>query len=192
LIRDNNLVGVPPISIDTSNLDKSECIKLITAALLLNNIALIPYDEQSLKVVTIGMNKNPRSEGIRLYTNAADLPTDDQIVNYYMSLDHISGAEAAGIFTQVSPVHVYGGYVPAPSANGVVLTENVRVIRGLIELKKQIDVSRDVLPRQNSYASDPGHPPPHGHHPFLFLVFLVTVFLVGYFVARFRYRNKTV
>jgi type II secretion system protein D len=36
-------------------------------------------------------------------------------------------------------VHTYGGYVPAPSAQAVILTENTSVIRQLIALKELID-----------------------------------------------------
>jgi general secretion pathway protein D len=140
LIRDANLDGVPPVSINATNLSKIEMMKLIEATLLLNGVAIIPVDEHNLKIVTVGTNKNPRSEGVKLYANAVDLPLDDQVVSYYMPLDYISPQEAAGIFIQVAPPHSgYGVYVPAPSAQAVVLTENTSVIRQLIALKELID-----------------------------------------------------
>jgi len=139
LIRDANLDGVPPVSINATGLSKTEVMKLIEGVLLLNGVAIIPVDEHNLKIVTVGTNKNPRSEGVRLYANAADLPATDEVVSYYMPLSYISPTEAAGIFTQVAPVHTYGAYVPAPSAQAVVLTENVSVIRQLIALKELID-----------------------------------------------------
>jgi type II secretion system protein D len=139
LVRDANLDGVPPVSMNANGLTKEETIKLIEATLLLNNVAIVPVDENTVKVVTIGINKNPRAEGVKLYANAVDLPNDDEIVSYYMPLNYINPQEAAGIFTQVAPVHTYGGYVPAPSAQAVVITENVSVIRQLIALKELID-----------------------------------------------------
>jgi general secretion pathway protein D len=139
LIRDANLDGVPPVSMNATGLSKEDTLKLIEATLLLNNVAIIPVDEHSVKVVTIGINKNPRAEGIKLFANAVDLPNDDSIVSYYMPLNYINAQEAAGIFTQVAPVHTYGGYVPAPSAQAVVITENVSVIKQLIALKELID-----------------------------------------------------
>jgi general secretion pathway protein D len=139
LIKDVQLDGVAPITLNATGLSKADALKLIEETLLLNGVTLIPVDDKTIKVVTVGTNKNPRSEGIRLYANEADLPKDDQVVSYYMQLDYISPQEAAGIFLQVAPAHQYGGYVPAPSAQAVVLTENVSVIRQLIALKELID-----------------------------------------------------
>jgi general secretion pathway protein D len=140
LIRDANLNGVQPISINATGLSKMEMLKLIKEALLLNGVALVPVDDQSVKVVTVGTNKNPRSEGVKLYANAVDLPIDEEVVSYYMPLSYISPQEAASIFTQDAPVHTYGAYVPAPSAQAIILTENSSVIRQLIALKELIDV----------------------------------------------------
>ena len=140
LIRDANLSGVPPVSLNANGLSKADMLKMIEATLLLNGVAIIPVDDHNLKVVTVGTNKNPRSEGIKVYANAADLPADDQVVSYFMPLDYINPQEAVGIFTQTAPVHTYGFYTPAPSAQDVVLTENVSVIRQLIALKELIDV----------------------------------------------------
>jgi general secretion pathway protein D len=140
LIRDASLDNVPPVSINATGLSKMEMIKLIEETLLLNGVTIIPVDEHNLKVVAVGINKNPRSEGVKLYANAADLPITDEVVSYYMPLNYINPQEAAGIFTQVAPPHTgYGFYMPAPSAQAVVLTENVSVIRQLIALKDLID-----------------------------------------------------
>lgn len=139
LIRDANLAGVPPVSLNATGLSKPEMMKMIQEVLLLNGVSIIPVDDHNLKVVTVGTNKNPRSEGVKLYANAADLPTTDEVVSYYMPLNYINPQEASQIFTQVAPVHTYGAYVPATSAQAVVLTENVSVIRQLIALKELID-----------------------------------------------------
>jgi type II secretion system protein D len=141
LIRDAQLINVPPMSLNASGLSREEMLKLIEATLLLNGVSIIPVDDHTVKIVTIGTNKNPRAEGVKLYANAADLPTTEQIVSYYMPLDYISPAEAVGIFNNFAPFHPgYGTYTPAPSAQAVILTENVSVIRQLIALKELIDV----------------------------------------------------
>lgn len=140
LIRDANLVNLPPVAIHATGVNKAEKLKLIETTLLLNGIAILPVDEHTVKVITVGNNKNPRSEGVKLYANAADLPTDDAVVSYYMPLNYISPQEAQGIFSQNAPVHVYGAYVPAPSAQAIVITENSSVIQQLIALKELIDV----------------------------------------------------
>jgi type II secretion system protein D len=140
LIRDVNVDGVPPVSVDVTGLSKDDTLKLIEETLLLNGVTLIPVDDKTIKVVTVGTNKNPRSEAPMMYANAADLPKDDQVVNYYMPLDYINPQEAQAIFQSVAPFHTgYGAYTPAPSAQAIILTENVSTIRELIALKELID-----------------------------------------------------
>ena len=139
LIRDAQLDSVPPISVNATGLSKQDTLKMIEATLLLNGVALVPVDEQTMKVVTVGMTKNARSEGVKLYTNAIDLPINDEVVTYYMPLNYINPQEAAGVFTQVAPPHTYGVYVPEPAANAVILTENTSIIRQLVALKELID-----------------------------------------------------
>ena len=141
LIRDVALSGVGPISINATGLDRASTLRMIESALLLNGIAIVPIDSKTAKVVAMSpAAKNPRSEGVHLYANAADLPQQDQIVSYYMSLSYISPDEAKAIFDQQAPVHPYGSYVPAPSAQAIILTEETSVIRQLIALKELIDV----------------------------------------------------
>jgi len=140
LIRDANLDGAAIfVSLNATGLSKPEMVKMIEQVLLLNGVAIIPVDDHNLKVVTVGTNKNPRSEGVKIYANAADLPADEEVVSYYMPLNYITPVEATGIFSQVAPVHGYGAYVAAPTAQAVVLTENVSVIRQLIALKELVD-----------------------------------------------------
>jgi general secretion pathway protein D len=140
LIRDAMLSGVPPMNLNMTGLSKVETIKMIEQFLLLNGVAFIPVDDHNLKVVSVPpQGKNPRSEGVKIFANAADLPTTDEVISYYMPLSYISPIEAKGIFDQVAPAHQYGVYVPAPSAQAIVLTENVSVIRQLIALKELID-----------------------------------------------------
>ncbi len=140
LIRDANLDGSAiVVSLNATGLSKPELMKLIEQVLLLNGVAIIPIDDHNLKVITIGTNKNARSEGVKLYANATDLPATEEIVSYYMPLNYINPQEAVQIFSQVAPFHAYGAYVPAPSAQAIVLTENVSVIRQLIALKELID-----------------------------------------------------
>jgi type II secretion system protein D len=140
LIRDANLAGLPQVSVSFTGLNKADTIKMIEQFLLLNGVAIIPIDSDTLKVITVGTNKSPRSEGVKLYSNAAELPKEDAIVSYYMPLNYISPQEAVTIFGQVAPAHNYGVYVPAPTAQAAILTENVSVIRQLIALKNLIDV----------------------------------------------------
>ncbi len=140
LIRDTNLASVPPVSINAAGLSQDDMLKMIEATLLLNGVALIPVDDHTTKVITVGTNKNPRSEGLNVFASASELPADDEVVSYYMPLNYISAQEAKAIFTDNVPEHAYGAYTMAPSAQALVLTENASVIRQLIKLKELIDV----------------------------------------------------
>jgi len=140
LIRDVNLNGLPLVSLNASGLSKAEMLKLIEATLLLNGVSMVPLDEKTVKIISVVQNKNPRSEGVKLYANAVDLPVNDEVVSYYMPFDYISSQEAGAIFAQSAPPHNYGAYVVAPSAQALIVTENSSVIRQLIALKELIDV----------------------------------------------------
>lgn len=140
LVRDVNLSSVPPITINATGLSRVEMLRLIEATLSLNGVTIVPIDEHSAKVITVGANKNPRSEGIKIYANAADFPADDEVISYYMPLNFITPQEAQSVFIQSAPVHQYGAYVIAASAQALVLTENISVIRQLIALRELIDV----------------------------------------------------
>jgi hypothetical protein len=140
LVRDSNLSGVPPLSLNAKGLNKADLLKLIEATLLLNGVAIVPVDANTVKIVTVGTNKNPRSEGVKVYSDPAGLPLDDEVVSYYMPLNYVSAQEAQTVFTQTAPVHTYGAYVAAPSAQALVLTESTSVIRQLIAIKDLIDV----------------------------------------------------
>lgn len=191
LVRDANLAGMSPLTINLSGLSKEEALKQISSTLLLNGVALLPVDDHSMKAITVGTNKNPRTEGLPFYTKAADLPVDDQIVSYYMPHSHINPEEAVGIFAQIVPPHSYGIYVPAPSAHSVVLTENVSIIRRLIDLQKLIDVP-DNTPR----SPPPPHSPQHAGFGMNDMILLVIVnfiaVAVGSFCGNIWFRRKAV
>lgn len=143
LIEDSNLMAnAVPLTISLPQpVKKSQLIRLIEAALLLNNYALIPGPgENTMKVINLSTGKNARSEGVRLYTSPEDLPTGEEIVSYYMPLNHISANEALTVFnTHILP-RAYTSFVPINSAQAVVITETTNVIRQLIALKDLIDV----------------------------------------------------
>jgi general secretion pathway protein D len=143
VIEDSNLsANAVPITILVPNpVPREQLVRLIEAALLLNNYAFVPgLNENTVKVINLNTGKNPRSEGIRLYTTPDSLPEGEQIVSYYMPLSYISAQEALAVFqTHVLP-RAYTAFVPVNSAQAVVITENTSVIKELIALKQLIDV----------------------------------------------------
>src|ERR1700761_4133729 len=50
LIRDINLANVT-VSLNATGMDKADMLKYIEEVLLLNNVALVPVDDQTMKVV---------------------------------------------------------------------------------------------------------------------------------------------
>ena len=72
LIKDSNLAGNSlPISISVPEpVPRSELVRIIESALLLNNYALIPGPEpKTVKVINMNTGKNPRSEALPLYAS---------------------------------------------------------------------------------------------------------------------------
>jgi general secretion pathway protein D len=143
VIEDSNLsANAVPITIMVPNpVPREQLVRLIEAALLLNNYAFVPGpSENTVKIINLNTGKNPRSEGVRLYTTPDSLPEGEQIVSYYMPLNYISATEALAVFqTHVLP-RAYTAFVPVNSAQAIVITENTSVIRELIALKQLIDV----------------------------------------------------
>jgi type II secretory pathway component GspD/PulD (secretin) len=74
LIKDSSLAAnALPISISVRKpVPRSELVRIIESALLLNNYALIPGPEpKTVKVINMNTGKNPRSEGLPLYASPA-------------------------------------------------------------------------------------------------------------------------
>src|SRR6516225_8219295 len=120
---------------------KSELVRLIEASLLLDNIVLVPSQEpNTVKVININTGKNPRSEGVRLYTGPESIPEGEQVISYYMPFRYISASEALTVFqTHILP-RAYTSFVPINSAQALLITESTTVIRQLVALQELIDV----------------------------------------------------
>src|SRR6516162_9632093 len=142
LIKDSNLAAnTLPITISVPHpVPKSELVRLIEASLLLNNIVLVPSQEpNTVKVININTGKNPRSEGVRLYTGPESIPDGEQVISYYMPFKYISANEALTVFqTHILP-RAYTSFVPINSAQALLITETTNVIRQLISLQQLID-----------------------------------------------------
>ena len=101
LIKDSNLAAnALPITISVPQpVPKGELVRLIEASLLLNNIVLVPAQEpNSVKVININTGKNPRSEGVRLFSGPESIPEGEQVISYYMPFKYISANEALTVF----------------------------------------------------------------------------------------------
>jgi general secretion pathway protein D len=142
LIKDSNLsANALPITISVPQpVPKSELIRLIESALLLNNIVLIPAQEpNTVKVININTGKNPRSEGVKLFAGPESIPDGEQVISYYMPFKYISATEALTVFqTHILP-RAYTSFVPINSSQALLITESTSVIRQLVALQQMID-----------------------------------------------------
>ena len=119
---------------------KAEAIRLIESTLLLNGYVLIAMDKNSVKVIDTKINgKNPRSEGVFLFTNESELPEGEVVASYVMQLTYLAAADAKLIFEQFITLHQYGSLAPVPLANQLLITESSTLIRRLIHVREMID-----------------------------------------------------
>ncbi len=141
LIKDASLAaGGPNLSLTLNQpVTKEEAIRLIESTLLLNGYAFIAVDKKTVKVINTAGGKNPRSEGVFVFTNEDELPEGEVIASYVLPLTHLAAADAVEIFNQFIVLHPYGSMVAVPVANQVVVTENSTLIRRLLEVKALVD-----------------------------------------------------
>ena len=137
LIKDASLLGGGANLSLTLNqpVTKAEAIRLLESTLLLNGYVFIALDKNAVKVINTAGGKNPRSEGVFLFTNESDLPEGEVVASYVMPLTHLAAADAVPIFEQFITLHPYGSLVPVPVANQVLITENATLIRRLIQVR---------------------------------------------------------
>jgi len=140
LIKDASLLsGGTNLSLTLNQeVTKAEAIRLIESTLLLNGYVLIAMDKNSVKVID-SKNKNPRSEGVFLFTNESELPEGEVVASYVMQLNYLAAADAKLIFEQFITLHQYGSLAPVPLANQVLITESSTLIRRLIYVREMID-----------------------------------------------------
>jgi type II secretion system protein D len=142
LIKDASLLaGGANLSLTLNQpVSKAEAIRLLESTLLLNGYAFIAVDKNSVKVINPAGGKNPRSEGVFLFTNESELPEGEVVASYVLPLTHLAASDAVEIFNQFIVLHPYGSMVAVPVANQVVITENSTLIRRLIDVKNLIDI----------------------------------------------------
>lgn len=141
LVRDANLTGPNLNIVAPKDIPKSEAIRLIEAALLLNGYSLVPDGENRVKVINAASGgKNPRSEGVPLYANSAAIPQENTVISYFMQFRYLASADAKNIFSQHVMLHAYGSITEVANAQALVITENSSLIRQLVNLQELIDV----------------------------------------------------
>ena len=141
LMVDGSVAG-SSITINSQiDMEPEDAIEFIKGSLLLNGFAIIEKDEKTDVLINaagkspVGIKLDPR-----IYLTADDLPVGDRIVTYVMKFDFISPEDALRVFQVVSRPNPYSSIAPVANVNAIVITDNVPLVKTLVELKDQIDV----------------------------------------------------
>jgi general secretion pathway protein D len=139
VIMDNFVNGKVNIFL-TKDPTREEAIQIIQISLLMNGFSLVPEEPDIVKV--IGTGKNPRTQGVPIISDQADIPPGDQVVSYLFRLRYADPAELQQVIGQyLSPPQPYTSVLPLPKSSSILITENSTVIRGLAKIIEQIDVA---------------------------------------------------
>ena len=139
LIMDNNVVGKVNIFI-AKPVTHDEAIRIIEMNLLLNGYSLVPAEGDIVKV--IGTGKNPRTAGVPIISDEADIPEGDHVISYLFKLRYADPQELQQVLGQyLSPPQPYTSFLALPKSSSILVTENSSVIRTLVRIIDQIDVA---------------------------------------------------
>ena len=139
LIMDNNVVGKVNIFI-AKPVTREEAIRIIEMNLLLNGYSLVPAEGDIVKV--IGTGKNPRTAGVPIISDEADIPEGDHVISYLFKLRYADPQELQQVLGQyLSPPQPYTSFLALPKSSSILVTENSSVIRTLVRIIDQIDVA---------------------------------------------------
>jgi type II secretion system protein D len=139
IIRDSNLAGNELSILIAKPVSREEAVAIIESSLLMNNYSIVPVDDQTVKI--LGPSRAPRTEGLPLYNNLGELPTDgDKVVSFYKSLSFVSPDEAMAVIQGVVQINAYGSLVPVPNTNAIIITDKTPVIRKALGILELIDV----------------------------------------------------
>lgn len=139
LVMDNNVVGKVNIFI-SKPVSRDEAVEIIEMNLLLNGYALVPAEDDIVKV--IGTGKNPRAAGVPIISDEADIPDGDHVISYLFKLRYADPQELQQVLGQyLSPPSSYTSFLALPKSSSILVTENSSVIRTLVRIIEQIDVA---------------------------------------------------
>jgi general secretion pathway protein D len=183
VIMDNFVNGKVNIFL-TKDPTREEAIQIIQISLLMNGFSLVPEEPDIIKV--IGTGKNPRTQGVPIISDQADIPPGDQVVSFLFRLRYADPTELQQVIGQyLSPPSSYTSVLPLPKSSSILITENSTVIRGLAKIIEQIDVApaevtsefikleradaskvvdmlKDIFEKNADQTAQPGMPGPRG------------------------------
>lgn len=125
-----------------------EAAELLRKAAVLEGFVFTEHpDDPNLEVltVTVGNPVRPGNVGVDVYNESSELPKEDVVITYVMTLNYIKPDQAVQIFQQViGQLGAYGSISAVPNASAVVITEKASLIKSLTQLKNTIDVPGSV------------------------------------------------
>ena len=145
IVKDSSIFEGPQVSLVTpTEVSKSEAIRLIEAALLVNGYVLVAEpEEESVKILLGGARQGGGSpsfsEGVVIYTDPSALPDGESLVGFFMDLEFIDPEDAATIFGNHIVMNEFGRITPVSNPQGLLITETTPIVRQLIRLRMIID-----------------------------------------------------
>jgi general secretion pathway protein D len=120
----------------TKPIPKAEAILAIETVLALNNVGIAPLGDKFLKVVDLQKVKTEAPEMIT--GSALDLPASGKVSAKLFQLEFARVQELLPLFANMlNPF--YGGPVPLPGANAVLITDSVSNLQRVELLLQQVD-----------------------------------------------------
>lgn len=186
MVLDNNVVGKVNIFISKA-VSREEAIKIIEMNLLLNGYSLVPAENDIVKV--IGTGKNPRSAGVPIISDEADIPDGDHVISYLFKLRYADPQELQQVLGQyLSPPQPYTSFLALTKSSSLLVTESSSVIRKLVKIvdqtdippaevmsefikleradaSKVVDMLRDIFEKGAQATTTPGYPGGRGVRP---------------------------
>jgi len=138
LVMDNFVQGKVNIFINRP-IPRDEAVKIIEMNLLMNGYSLVPAEGDIVKV--IGTGKNPRTAGVPIISDDADIPAGDHVISFLFKLRYADPIEMQQVLGQyLSPPQTFTSFLALPKASSILVTENSSTIRSLVHIIDQVDI----------------------------------------------------
>lgn len=138
LVMDNFVQGKVNIFI-SKPIPREDAIKIMEMNLLMNGYALVPAENEVVKV--IGTGKNPRGAGVPIISDDADIPSGDHVISFLFKLRYADPIELQQVLGQyLSPPQTFTSFLALPKSSSILVTENSSVIRALVHIIDQVDI----------------------------------------------------
>jgi len=139
LVMDNFVQGKVNIFINRP-IPREEAVKIIEMNLLMNGYSLVPAEGGEI-VKVIGTGKNPRTAGVPIISDDADIPSGDHVISFLFKLRYADPIEMQQVLGQyLSPPQTFTSFLALPKASSILVTENSSTIRSLVHIIDQVDI----------------------------------------------------